>query len=131
MEEQMNRIIRSFAVIGILISCLGIFGLSSLTTEQRTKEIGIRKVHGASVSRILHLLTKEHIILMLFAALTAFPAAWFIMNRWLESFAYRTEIGYDIFLWSRLLVMASALFTVSFLAVRAALADPVKSLRYE
>lgn len=130
-EQQTGQIFISFAVFAILIACLGLFGLVTYAAEQRTKEIGIRKVLGARVTSIVGLLGKDFTILVGIAALIAFPAAWWAMYRWLETFAYRTEISWWIFLVAGAIALAIALLTVSIQTIRAALANPIKSLRSE
>jgi len=130
-EQQTGQIFISFAVFAILIACLGLFGLVTYAAEQRTKEIGIRKVLGASVSGIVGLLSRDFTMLVGIAALIAFPAAWWAMYKWLETFAYRTEISWWIFLVAGAAALIIALLTVSIQTVRAALANPVKSLRSE
>jgi len=130
-EQQTGQIFITFAVFAILIACLGLFGLVTYAAEQRTKEIGIRKVLGARVSSIVSLLSKDFAILVGIAALIAFPAAWWAMYKWLETFAYRTEISWWIFLVAGAVALAIALLTVSIQTIRAALANPVKSLRSE
>jgi putative ABC transport system permease protein len=130
-EQQTGQIFVTFAVFAILIACLGLFGLVTYAAEQRTKEIGIRKVLGARVSGIVGLLSKDFTILVGIAALIAFPAAWWAMYKWLETFAYRTEISWWIFLVAGAVALAIALLTVSIQTVRAALANPIKSLRSE
>jgi putative ABC transport system permease protein len=120
-----------FAVLAILISCLGIFGLASFVAEQRAKEIGIRKVLGASVGGIIRLLSRDFLRLVVVAMLIAFPLSWFVMGRWLQDFAYRISIGWEIFVVAAVLAIGIALLTVSFQAVKAALANPVRSLRSE
>ena len=130
-EQQTGQIFITFAVFAILIACLGLFGLVTYAAEQRTKEIGIRKVLGAQVTSIVGLLSKDFTILVGIAALIAFPAAWWAMYKWLETFAYRTEISWWIFLVAGAVALAIALLTVSIQTVRAALANPVKSLRSE
>ncbi|HTI94608.1 MAG TPA: ABC transporter permease [Puia sp.] len=130
-EQQTGRIFITFAVFAILIACLGLFGLVTYAAEQRTKEIGIRKVLGARVTSIVGLLSKDFTILVGIAALIAFPAAWWAMYKWLETFAYRTEISWWIFLVAGAVALAIALLTVSIQTIRAALANPVKSLRSE
>ena len=130
-EERLGKSIGYFAILGILIACLGLFGLVSFMAEQRTKEIGIRKVLGASVSGIIIMLSKEFSRWVLLANITAWPIAYFAMHKWLQSFAYRTNIGIGTFLLSALLAFAIAMFTVSYQALRAATANPVDSLRYE
>jgi putative ABC transport system permease protein len=130
-EQQTGRIFISFAVFAILIACLGLFGLVTYAAEQRTKEIGIRKVLGAGVYSIIGLLSKDFTMLVAIAALIAFPVAWWAMYKWLETFAYRTEISWWIFLVAGAVALAIALLTVSIQTVRAALANPVQSLRSE
>jgi len=130
-EQQTGQIFITFAVFAILIACLGLFGLVTYAAEQRTKEIGIRKVLGARVSGIVALLSRDFTMLVGIAALIAFPAAWWAMYKWLETFAYRTEISWWIFLVAGAVALAIALLTVSIQTVRAALANPVKSLRSE
>ncbi|KAA9037985.1 FtsX-like permease family protein [Ginsengibacter hankyongi] len=130
-ERQTGQIFISFAVFAILIACLGLFGLVTYAAEQRTKEIGIRKVLGAGVSGIVGLLSRDFTMLVGIAALIAFPVAWWAMYKWLETFAYRTEISWWIFLVAGAVTLAIALLTVSIQTIRAALANPVKSLRSE
>jgi putative ABC transport system permease protein len=130
-EQQTGQIFIAFAVLAILIACIGLFGLVTFAAEQRTKEIGIRKVLGARVTSIVSLLSRDFTMLVGIAALIAFPAAWWAMYKWLETFAYRTEISWWIFLVAGAVALAIALLTVSIQTVRAALANPVKSLRSE
>jgi putative ABC transport system permease protein len=130
-EQRVGTVFNYFTILVIFISCLGLFGLASFTTEQRTKEIGIRKVLGAPVSSILLLLSKEFAKWVLLANIIAWPAAFLIMNKWLESFAYRTGIGLQTFFLSAGLALAIALVTVSYQCIRAALSNPVDSLKYE
>ncbi|MBX7152035.1 ABC transporter permease [bacterium] len=120
-----------FALIAIFIGCLGLFGLASFTTEQKRKEIGVRKVLGASELSIVYKLSKETLILVLFSGLVAFPAAYYTMQQWLSNFAYRVMVGTDVFLLSGVLVLFIALGTVGLQAYRAASANPVNALRYE
>lgn len=130
-EQRMGKIALVFALLAIFIACLGLFGLATYMAEQRIKEIGIRKVLGASVSNITTMLSRDFLKLVLVAALIAFPLAWFVMNKWLEDFAYRIQIGWWIFLAAGVLAVLIALVTVSFQAIKAATANPVKSLRSE
>jgi putative ABC transport system permease protein len=130
-ERRIGKIFRYFTALAISIACLGLFGLSSFTAERRTKEIGIRKVLGASVSGILLLLTKEFVKWVIIANLIAWPVAWFIMDKWLQNFAYRIPISWWMFVLSGALALVIALMTVSFQAIKAATANPVESLRYE
>jgi putative ABC transport system permease protein len=130
-EQHLARLIGIATFISIFISCLGLFGLTVLTAHQRTKEIGIRKVLGASVSGIVSLLSKEYIWLVLAAFVIASPVVWLAMNKWLAGFAYRIEISWWMFAVAGISAIALALLTTSFQAVKAALANPVKSLRSE
>jgi putative ABC transport system permease protein len=115
----------------VFVACLGLFGLASFTAEQRTKEIGIRKVLGASVSGLVLLLSKEFMALVALANLIAWPIAYYAMNRWLQGFAYRIELGPGVFILGGVLALVIALLTVSAQAIRAARANPVEALRYE
>lgn len=130
-EEQMDKIFFSFSLLAILISCLGLFGLATYLTERRTKEVGIRKVMGASLSGILFLLSKEFTKWVLIANVIAWPIAYYFMNEWLKEFAYRINITLWPFLFSGLIALLIAVLTVSYQSIKAALAIPVKSLRYE
>jgi putative ABC transport system permease protein len=130
-EESMQAVIGDFSFLAILIACLGLFGLASFTMQQRTREIGVRKVLGASVAGIVLMLSKNFTRLVLVAFVVASPLAYFAMNTWLQNFAYHTEIGIGVFVWSGLLALLIALLTVSTQAIRAALANPVEALRYE
>jgi putative ABC transport system permease protein len=117
--------------LAILIACLGLFGLSAFAAEQRTREIGIRKVLGASVPNIAGMLSKDFFKLVVIAALIAFPLAWWVMNKWLQDFAYRIRIGYWIFVVAGIGIMLVAIITVGYQAIKAGLSNPVKSLRTE
>ncbi|MEP6712015.1 MAG: ABC transporter permease [Ferruginibacter sp.] len=130
-EQRQGSIFTSFACIAIFIASLGLFGLSAFTISQRIKEIGVRKVLGANVSGIVALLSKEFLKLVLIAAIIAFPVAWFFMNSWLKDFAYRVSIQWWVFVLAAMAALFIALITVSFQAIKAALANPVKSLRTE
>ena len=130
-ENRLSSIVRYFTIIAILISCLGLFGLAAFSAEQRTKEIGVRKVLGASVGNIVGLLSKEFLKLVIIAIVIASPVAWWAMNKWLQDFAYRTNIGWTVFVITALIAGGIALFTISFQSIKAALANPVKSLRTE
>ena len=130
-EQRGGTVAAVFSVLAIFIACLGLFGLASFVTEKRKKEIGIRKVLGASVIELLVMLSKEFTKWVLIANLIAWPAAYLIMNNWLANFAYRTNIGFGIFLLSGSAAFVIALATVSMHAVRAARANPVKALKYE
>ena len=130
-EQKIGTILNAFTLFAIIISCLGLFGLASFLTEQRTREIGIRKVLGASESSIVFLLSKQFTKWVLISNIFAWPAAYIIMNEWLKSFAYRINIGIWAFVLSGMLAVGIALITVSYQAIRAAWANPVDSLRYE
>jgi putative ABC transport system permease protein len=130
-DQKASSLMSLFAGIAIIISCLGLFGLAAFAAERRTKEIGIRKVLGASVPGIVHLLTREFIILIITALLLASPVAWYAMDRWLQDFAYRIDISWWIFAVTGMVSLLIALLTVSFQAIRAAVSNPVKSLRTE
>jgi putative ABC transport system permease protein len=130
-EQRTGSVVLYFSVIAIFVSCLGLFGLVTFTAEQRTKEIGIRKVLGATVTNIVTLLSKDFLQLVVLAILIAFPLAWYVMNQWLADFAYKTNIEWWIFAISGLLAISIALITVSFKAIKAAIVNPVKSLRSE
>jgi putative ABC transport system permease protein len=130
-EMLISRLSRVFAALAILISCLGLFGLAAYTAERRTKEIGIRKVLGATVTGMAGLLSKDFLLLVLVSCLIAFPIAWWTMHNWLKDYAYRIDISWWIFAVAGAGAILIALATVSFQAIRAALANPVKSLRSE
>ena len=130
-DEQVGKIFGIFTVLGLFIACLGLLGLASFTAESRTKEIGIRKVLGASVTRIVFMLSRQFARWVLLANVIAWPAAYYIMSRWLKNFAYRTDFNLLIFVLSGILVLGVALLTVSFQSIRAATANPSDSLRYE
>lgn len=130
-EEKMGRVFSAFTLLAIIIACLGLFALASFTTELRTREIGIRKVLGAQVSGIVILLSKEFAKWVLIANVIAWPVAYLIMQSWLDGFAYRIGIGLPTFLLATMLAFVIALMTVSFQAVKAALADPVNALRHQ
>ncbi|NUM77864.1 ABC transporter permease [candidate division KSB1 bacterium] len=130
-EENLSRVTGTFAAFAIFVGCLGLFGLASFTAEQRTKEIGIRKVLGASMASVAALLSKDFVKLVLVANLVAWPVAWYAMNRWLQSFAYRIELGWWVFALAGGVALLIALLTVSTQAIKAALANPVEALRYE
>ncbi|TDW97408.1 ABC transporter permease [Dinghuibacter silviterrae] len=130
-EDRFGKLFLDFAILAIFISCLGLLGLASYSTLQRTKEIGIRKVLGASVRGIVGLLSKEFVLLVGVAFVVATPVAWYLMNRWLQDFAYKVSIAWWVFAAAGLTALVIALLTVSFQAIRAALANPVQSLRTE
>ena len=130
-EQKIGNILNVFAGLTIFVACLGLFGLATFTAQQRTKEIGVRKVLGASVAGIAALLSKDFIKLVLIAIVLASPVAWYLMNRWLQDFAYRIEVSWWMFALAGLGSIVIAIATVSFQAIRAALANPVNSLRSE
>ena len=130
-EQRLSKIVRYASLLSIFIACMGLFGLATLVVVRRTKEIGIRKVLGANVSGIVALLAKDFIVLVIVASLIAFPIAWWAMHKWLQDFAYRVNIGWWIFLIAAATALLIALITVSFQAIKAAIANPVKSLRTE
>jgi putative ABC transport system permease protein len=130
-EQKTGTILNIFSALTIFVASLGLFGLATYAAEQRKKEIGVRKVLGASVSQITQLLSKEFLKLVLIASLIAFPVAWWAMNKWLQSFAYRIDISWWIFVLAGFAALIVALLTVSFQAIKAAVANPVKSLRSE
>jgi putative ABC transport system permease protein len=130
-EQKMESMFGAFASIAVFIACMGVFGLSAFLAEQKRKEIGIRKVLGASVSRIFYLLSKDLVRLVLLANIIGWPVAYFAMNRWLQNFAYRTQISLMTFLFAALLILAVTIGTVSYQAIKAALTNPAASLRYE
>jgi hypothetical protein len=130
-EERIFTIIQSFTTLAIIISCLGLFGLMSFIAVQKTKEIGIRKVLGASVLNILSNLSKQFSKVIVISNIIAWPLAYYVMTRWLENFAYRTDISIIIYVVSGLLGLVIAIISISFQAVKAALANPVNAIKYE
>jgi putative ABC transport system permease protein len=130
-EITLSNIINAFTIMAIFISCLGLFGLAAFSAEQRNKEIGVRKVLGASVFSITTLLSKDFLRLVSVAILIAVPIAWWAMHKWLQSFAYKVDISWWMFGLAGLLAICIALFTVSFQAIKAAISNPVRSLRSE
>jgi ABC-type antimicrobial peptide transport system permease subunit len=130
-EEHIGRLATVFAGLAILISCLGLFGLASFVAEQRVKEIGVRKVLGASVFNLWGLLSKDFVLLVMIAYLIASPVAYYFMHQWLQHYQYRSEISWWIFAVTGAGAMAITLLTVSYQSIRAALENPVKSLRSE
>jgi len=130
-EQRVGKIAVSFSVLAILIACLGLFGLVTFAAEQRTKEIGIRKVLGASVTNIVNMLSKDFMKLVFIAMLIAFPIGWYFMNIWLQDFAYRINISWWIFFAAGFIAVIIALGTINIQAIKAALSNPIKSLRTE
>ncbi|AXY74890.1 ABC transporter permease [Paraflavitalea soli] len=130
-ENNMSTILKVFAVLAILISCLGLFGLTAYAAEVRTKEIGIRKVIGASMANLLGLLSKDFVLLVLAGNLIAWPIAWYVANKWLQEFTYKIHISWTVFLLSAIVTLAIAVLTIGYHCIRTATANPVKSLRSE
>ena len=130
-EAKMRQVFSYFTALGIIIACLGLFGLVSYSAERRTKEIGIRKVLGASIPSIVQLISREFLTLVIIANFIALPAAYYFMARWLENFSYRIDIRWYSFLLSGLAVVIISLITTSFRSLRAASANPADSIRYE
>jgi len=130
-ESKLSMIIGYFSIIAILIACLGLFGLVSYLTESRTKEIGVRKVNGATVSEILAMLNKDFVKWVVIAFVIASPVSWYAMNNWLENFAYKTNLAWWVFASAGLMALGIALLTVSWQSWRAATRNPVEALRYE
>jgi len=130
-ENQLSQLYKIFAAIAIFLSCLGLYGLASFMAVQRIKEVGIRKVLGASVGNIIYLFSKEFTILIVIAFVLAVPVAYYMMNSWLENFVFRIKMGTWIFLLAMLASVLIAWITVGYKSIKAALANPVKSLRSE
>ena len=130
-ERKQASLINYFTIIAIIISCLGLFGLATFTAEQRRKEIGIRKVLGASVSGLVTLLSKDFLRLVIIAVIIASPLAWYVMHKWLQNFAYQTSITWQVFALTALIAVVIAFVTISFQAIKAAIINPVKSIRTE
>jgi|GEM_PF-3910469 len=130
-EQKLGTILTLFSVIAIIIASLGLFGLISFVAERKTREVGIRKVLGASVSAIIKLIVNEFLLLVLISNLIAAPIAYYLMNQWLQSFAYRIDLGFSIFFLSGMASLFIAVITVSYQSIKAATLNPVESLRYE
>jgi putative ABC transport system permease protein len=130
-EKRLTVMLTTFTILAILISSLGLLGLIIYTTERRIKEIGIRKVLGASVSHIVALLSKDFIQLILIAVVLASPIAWFLMHKWLENFAYQIDIQWWVFAITALIAVGMALLTIGWQSFKTAMANPVKALRNE
>jgi putative ABC transport system permease protein len=130
-DNRAGKIVTLFSFLAIFVSCLGLFGLAAFVAEQRTKEISVRKILGASLSHLLWLLTGQFVIWVIAANLIAWPLGYWVMNRWLQGFAFRTSLSIWIFLASGLAALAIAALTVSFQVAKAALANPAESLKYE
>ena len=130
-EVKFSQLFVNFSILAIFISCLGLLGLASYSTIQRTKEIGVRKVLGASVTNIVNLLSIDFVKLVILAFLIASPVSWIVMNAWLHDFAYHTHITWWIFALSGLTALFVVMLTISFQAIRAAIQNPIKTLRTE
>jgi ABC-type antimicrobial peptide transport system permease subunit len=130
-EERAGRLLRTFAFLAIFIACLGLFGLAAFMAEQRTREVGIRKVLGASVAQVAVLLCREFFVLVLLANILAWPVAYWMLEKWLKNYAYRISLGPFVFFFALAAALVVAIATVSFQAVRAALANPTRALKYE
>jgi putative ABC transport system permease protein len=128
---RLGKVLTVFASIAIALACLGLLGLSAYTAKQRVKEIGVRKVLGASISNITALLSIDFVKLVFIAIIISVPVAWWMMNKWLLSFAYKTEMYWWIFAMAGICAVAIALIMISFQSIKSALANPVKSLRSE
>ena len=130
-DKRLGDIFRYFSITAILVACMGLLGLVVFSAEQKTKEIGIRKVLGASAFQIYALLSRDFIKWVIIANIVAWPIAYYGMQKWLQGFVYRTRIGWDIFLLSVCMALIISIFTISFQSLKAAIANPVDSLRYE
>ena len=130
-DERTAKIIGYFTILAIVIACMGLFALSSFMAVRRTKEIGIRKALGASSKTIFIMLAREYLKWILLSIVIASPIAWFLMNSWLQDFAYRIELGVDIFILAAVLALAIGLITVGWQALKSAFANPVEALKYE
>ena len=130
-ENRLSSIVGYFTIVAILISCLGLFGLATFSAEQRTKEIGIRKILGASIPDIIGLLSKDFLKLVAVAIILASPIAWYVMSKWLQDFAYRVDLGFWMFLIAAFMALIIAFLTIGVQALRAANGNPVENLRTE
>ncbi|HZX11807.1 MAG TPA: FtsX-like permease family protein, partial [Acidobacteriota bacterium] len=130
-EQKLSHLVRYFSILAVFLACLGLFGLASYTAKQRTKEIGIRKVLGASATGIVWLFIKEFLKWIILANFIAWPISWIVLNKWLQNFAYRINISGLTFVLSGALALVIAMLTVSYQAFRSASINPVKTLRYE
>jgi putative ABC transport system permease protein len=129
--QRMGKIFTSFSILAIVVACLGLFALSAFMVEQRSKEISVRLVLGASVKSVFQLLTWDFLRLVLVSIVIAAPISWYLMSRWLEDYVYRITIGWDVFVVSGVTSVLIALFTISFQSIKAAVMSPVKGLRSE
>ncbi|WP_373493972.1 ABC transporter permease, partial [Aquiflexum sp.] len=130
-EQRVSKLAKYFGVVAVFLSCLGLFGLAAFTVENRKKEIGVRKVLGASINSILYLIVKDFVLLVLISILAMIPLAWYLSNFWLQDYAYKTNLSWWIFAGAAAVVLMIALITVSFQAFKAASNNPVNSLSSE
>jgi len=130
-DKKMSEIFSIFSILAIFVACMGLFGLATYTAEQKTKEIGVRKILGASASSIYLLLSREFLKWVALANIIAWPVAYYAMHKWLKNFAFRITIGWEIFLVSGGVALVISVMTVSFQSIKATTANPVDSLRYE
>jgi ABC-type antimicrobial peptide transport system permease subunit len=130
-EERIGNLAMFFAILAVFISCLGLFGLASFVAEQRTKEIGVRKVLGASVFNLWRMLSRDFFTLVIISCLIAIPIAWYFLHQWLQEYEYRTPVSWWIFVAAAAGALTITILTVSFQAIKAALANPIRSLRTE
>ncbi|MHA4808921.1 ABC transporter permease [Flavitalea flava] len=130
-DQRTGKLFMTFSIFAIFIACLGLFGMINYAAQQRTREIGVRKVLGASVSRIVAMLSKEYLGLVSIGMLIGFPVAWWVMQKWLQSFAYRTPVEWWIFIVAGLTTLVIAMVTVGMQAIKAAVANPAASLKTE
>jgi putative ABC transport system permease protein len=130
-ERKFGKLFTTFSILAVIVSCVGLFGLSAFTATQRTKEIGIRKALGSSENGIFLLLSQEYLKLIGLSILIATPVIWWVMNNWIQTFPYRTDISPVVFVVSGVMVLLVALITVSYQTIKAARTNPVESLRYE
>jgi putative ABC transport system permease protein len=130
-DEKLGEIISNFAILAIIVSCLGLFGISVHSAQRRIKEIGIRKVLGASTSSITRLFASEFLVLVFISCIIAWPIAYYLIDKWLGNFAYRIEIGWLVFGLSTCATVMIGLLTISFQAIKAARTNPVETLKYE
>jgi len=130
-DQKMSEVFTVFSILAILVACLGLFGLAAHTAEQKTKEIGIRKVLGAPVSKIYLVVSQDFLKWVAVANLIAWPLTYYLMQKWLQSFVYRIELGIGVFLGATLISLLIAALTISYQSIKAALSNPIESLRYE
>ena len=130
-EKKMSGLVQFFSILAIFISCLGLYGLASYIAEQKTKEIGVRKILGASLAEILKILVSDFILMIGIACLVAFPIGYWLMDNWLTNFAYNVGISWIIFVVTAIVILMLTLITVSYETLKAAMSQPVKSLRHE